>query len=59
MARMGYEAEAHHIQELFLEGKRDEAIMAVPASFADEISLIGPPARIADRLAAWREALVL
>jgi F420-dependent oxidoreductase-like protein len=58
MARMGYEAEAHHIQELFLEGKRDEAIMAVPASFADEISLIGPPARIADRLAAWRESPV-
>jgi F420-dependent oxidoreductase-like protein len=58
MARMGYEAEAHKIQELFLEGKRDEAIMAVPNAFADEISLVGPPARIADRLAAWRESPV-
>jgi F420-dependent oxidoreductase-like protein len=54
MARMGYEAEAHRIQELFLEGKRDEAIMAVPSSFADEISLVGPPERIKERLAAWR-----
>ena len=30
MARMGYEEEAHEIQELFLEGKRDEAIATVP-----------------------------
>ena len=58
MARMGYEAEAHKIQELFLEGKRDEAIMAVPSSFADEISLVGPPERIKERLAAWRASPV-
>jgi len=58
MARMGYEAEAHQIQALFLEGKRDEAIMAVPSAFADEISLIGPPERIKERLAAWRESPV-
>lgn len=58
MARMGYEAEAHKIQGLFLAGKRDEAIMAVPCSFADEISLVGPPERIAGRLAAWRESSV-
>ncbi len=30
MARMGFEDEAHQIQDLFFEGKRDEAIMAVP-----------------------------
>jgi F420-dependent oxidoreductase-like protein len=54
MARMGYEAEARLIQELFLAGRREEAIAAVPAAFADEISLVGPRARIADRLAAWR-----
>ncbi|WP_037581329.1 LLM class F420-dependent oxidoreductase [Phaeacidiphilus oryzae] len=53
MARMGYEAEARKIQELFLGGHRAEAIAAVPESFADEISLVGPRARIADRLAAW------
>ena len=54
MARMGFEDEAHHIQDLFFEGKRDEAIMAVPDAFADEISLVGPKARIAERLEAWR-----
>jgi F420-dependent oxidoreductase-like protein len=54
MARMGFEDEAHKIQDLFFEGKRDEAIMAVPDAFADEISLVGPKARIAERLEAWR-----
>jgi F420-dependent oxidoreductase-like protein len=54
MARMGYEAEAHRIQDLFFEGKRDEAIAAVPDAFADEISLVGPKERIAERLDAWR-----
>jgi F420-dependent oxidoreductase-like protein len=58
MARMGYEAEAQKIQELFLAGKRAEAIAAVPDAFCDEISLVGPIERIRDRLAAWRETPV-
>jgi len=58
MVRMGYEEEANRIQELFLAGKRDEAVMAVPSKFADEISLVGPPERIKERLAAWRESPV-
>jgi alkanesulfonate monooxygenase SsuD/methylene tetrahydromethanopterin reductase-like flavin-dependent oxidoreductase (luciferase family) len=51
---MGFEGEAYEIQDLFFEGKRDEAIMAVPDEFADEISLVGPKERIAERLDAWR-----
>jgi F420-dependent oxidoreductase-like protein len=58
MVRMGYEAEADRIQELFLDGKRDEAVMAVPTAFADEISLVGPAERIKERLVAWRESPV-
>ena len=54
MARMGFEEDAFKIQDLFFEGKRDEAIMAVPDAFADEISLVGPKARIAERIEAWR-----
>ncbi len=54
MARMGYEDEAFKVQDLFFAGKRDEAIMAVPEAFADEISLVGPKERIAERLEAWR-----
>ncbi|MFE9623444.1 LLM class F420-dependent oxidoreductase [Streptomyces sp. NPDC006527] len=58
MARMGYEGQARRIQELFLAGRREEAVRAVPDAFADEISLVGPRERIAERLQAWREGPV-
>ena len=58
MARMGYEAEAYKIQDLFFEGRRDEAIAMVPDEFADEISLVGPPGRIKERLEAWKSSPV-
>lgn len=58
MARMGFEAEAEKIQDLFFEGKRDEAIAAVPDQFADEISLCGPRERIVEKLADWRKSPV-
>jgi F420-dependent oxidoreductase-like protein len=58
MARMGFEEEAYQIQDLFLEGKRDEAIAVVPEDFADEITLVGSPARIKDRLQAWEDTPV-
>lgn len=53
--RMGYADAADTVQQLFLEGKRAEAAAAVPDQFADEISLVGPPARIRDRLQAWKK----
>jgi F420-dependent oxidoreductase-like protein len=58
MCRMGYEDAANRIQELFFEGKREEAIGLVPSAFADEISLVGPKERIRDKLAAWEESAV-
>ncbi|MFD1659939.1 LLM class F420-dependent oxidoreductase [Streptomyces caeni] len=58
MARMGYEEEARLIQRLFLEGRREEAVLAVPDAFADEISLVGPRERIAERLELWRNGPV-
>jgi len=58
MQRMGYEAEALRIQELFFEGRREEAIAAVPSAFADEISLVGPIERIRERVQAWEQSPV-
>jgi len=54
--RYGFEAAARKVQDLYLDGKKAEATAAVPNELADEVSLVGPPARIRDRLAAWREA---
>ncbi|MFP6837098.1 MAG: hypothetical protein VB948_13450, partial [Pseudomonadales bacterium] len=51
-------AEANKVQDLFLAGKKAEAVAAVPDQLADEISLVGPLERIKDRLQAWRETPV-
>jgi hypothetical protein len=53
--RMGYEDVATRIQDLFLGGKKQEAAAAVPDALIDECSLVGPPARIKGRLAAWKD----
>jgi F420-dependent oxidoreductase-like protein len=53
--RLGYEAEAIAIQNLYLDGKRQEAAAAVPEKLIDEISLVGPPDRVRDRLQAWQD----
>ena len=54
--RYGYEEAAAAIQEHYLDGRKDDASAAVPDALVDEIALVGDRARIADRLAAWREA---
>jgi alkanesulfonate monooxygenase SsuD/methylene tetrahydromethanopterin reductase-like flavin-dependent oxidoreductase (luciferase family) len=51
---MGYEAEAIAIQDLFLAGRKEEAIAAVPDALVDEVALVGPLGRIRERAAAWR-----
>ena len=58
MERFGYVDEALHIQQLFMDGKREEAVAAVPDEFADAISLCGPIDRIRERLDAWRASPV-
>ncbi|MET0183022.1 MAG: LLM class flavin-dependent oxidoreductase [Caulobacterales bacterium] len=55
-AKRGYQAEADRIQELFLAGRRDEAAAAVPDEYVEEEMIIGPPARIKEKFAAWRDS---
>jgi hypothetical protein len=52
----GWEREAKVIQDLYLDGKKDEAAAAVPAEFLEKTSLVGPEGYIKERLAAYREA---
>jgi len=52
----GFEAAATEIQDLFLEGRQRDAAAAVPDELIDEMALVGPPERIRERLAAWRES---
>jgi F420-dependent oxidoreductase-like protein len=53
--RYGYADAAATIQELYLAGKKNEAIAAVPDALVDEVALVGDRARIADRVAAFRD----
>jgi F420-dependent oxidoreductase-like protein len=48
--RMGYEAEAKEIQDLYLDRKYDEAAAAVPFEFVDRTALIGPVERMAEKM---------
>jgi F420-dependent oxidoreductase-like protein len=56
--RMGYGAEAKKIQELYLDGKKDEAAAAVPTRLIERLALIGPPDKIRHDLDAWRASPV-
>jgi F420-dependent oxidoreductase-like protein len=57
-ARMGFEEEALRIQDLYLEGRKDEAAAAVPTALVEATALIGPREKIRDDLEAWNESLV-
>ena len=54
--RYGYEAEAEKIQDLYLDGKKDEAAAAVPAEWLELMTLVGPEGFVKERLAAFQEA---
>ena len=54
VCRYGYEREAAEVQELFLGGRQRDAAAVIPDSLVDEVALVGPRERLADRLDAWR-----
>lgn len=54
--KYGYGEAAAKIQELYLSGRKQEATEAVPDELVDEMSLVGPVARIKERFKAWEGA---
>ncbi len=56
--RYGYEAEAEAIQDLYLAGHKGEAMMKVPSALIDEVALVGPKARVKERLIGWMNSPV-
>ncbi len=56
MMKYGYADEAKVVQNLYLSGRKKEAEEAIPDEFADEMSLVGPVARIKERFRAWEDA---
>ena len=56
VARYGYEEAAATVQDLYLEGHKGEAAGAIPDRLVDDVALVGPKGRIADRLQLWKDA---
>ena len=56
MVRRGYPEAAAKIQELYLAGRKREAIEAVPDDYCDESSLVGPAERIRERYGGWEKS---
>ncbi len=56
--RMGYEEMVEKVQDLYLDGKKDEAAAAIPRELIERLSLIGPPDKIRHDLEPWRESIV-
>ena len=54
--KYGYGEAAAKIQELYLSGRKQEATEAGPDELVDEMSLVGPVARIKERYRAWEDA---
>ena len=54
--RYGFGEVADQIQDLFLAGKKEEAIAAVPDDLVRNVSLVGPRGYVKERLAAYKEA---
>ncbi len=54
--RYGFEAQAKDIQDLYLDGKKDEAAAAVPRELLAGTSLVGPEPYLRERLAALKQA---
>jgi F420-dependent oxidoreductase-like protein len=53
MVRRGFPDAAAEIQELYLAGRKQEAIAAVPDEFCDQGALVGSPDRIREKYKAW------
>jgi F420-dependent oxidoreductase-like protein len=56
VCRYGFEADAKVIQDFYLEGKREEAMAAIPDALIDMVSLCGPKDAVRERLAVYRDA---
>jgi F420-dependent oxidoreductase-like protein len=56
-ARMGWEAECAKIQELYLDGRKDEAIASIPLEMVEDVAMVGPVDKLRADAERWKETL--
>ena len=57
-ARLGHEEACHKIQDAYLDGRKPDAIAAVPTELIEDIALVGPKAKVLDELEQWKETVL-
>jgi F420-dependent oxidoreductase-like protein len=58
LARIGWRDVCERVQELYLEGRKEEAIAAIPLEMIEDVALVGPPEKISAELPHWQETVV-
>ncbi len=54
-ARMGWEDVATKVQELYLDGKKQEAAAAIPLAMVEDVALVGPLGKLRDEIPTWTD----
>lgn len=58
LARMGWESVCHDVQDLYLDGRREEAVAAIPLAMVEDVALVGPPDKIKEELPMWMDTVM-
>lgn len=56
--RMGYEDICDRVQDLYLQGRKDEANASIPIEMIEKVALIGPAEKITKEIAAWESSII-
>jgi F420-dependent oxidoreductase-like protein len=57
-ARMGWESVCEQVQDAYLDGRKGDAVAAVPTELVSDVALVGPKDRIRDQLQQWEQTVV-
>lgn len=58
LARLGYEEECAHIQDLYLSGDKGAAIAAVPTAMVEDVAMVGPAGKVREEFEVWRATVI-
>ena len=58
LARMGWESVCEQVQDLYLQGRRQEALAAIPLEMVEDVALVGPVDKIRDELPRWEDTVI-
>ena len=56
--RMGYGDVADKVQNLYLEGKKEEAAASIPLEMVEDVALVGPAGKIKEELTVWKDTCI-